>query len=138
MATSSTSAAACNCLALRQATRHVTQFYDQFIGPLGLRATQYSIIARLHRKGAMTINALAADLVMNRTTLGRNIRPLQRDGPIAIKPHRKVGPRRRPSSSTRSAKNAPRRCARCWKTSRRGRSRNPIQRVVAGATIFHR
>jgi len=86
MAISSTNAAACNCLALRQATRHVTQFYDQFIGPLGLRATQYSIIARLHRKGAMTINALAADLVMNRTTLGRNIRPLQRDGLIAIGP----------------------------------------------------
>jgi len=37
----STNPAACNCLALRQATRHVTQFYDQFISPLGLRATQY-------------------------------------------------------------------------------------------------
>jgi DNA-binding MarR family transcriptional regulator len=76
--------AGCNCLALRQATRHVTQFYDQFISPLGLRATQYSILARLHRKGAMTINALAAALVMDRTTLGRNIRPLQRDGLIAV------------------------------------------------------
>jgi DNA-binding MarR family transcriptional regulator len=78
--------AACNCLALRQATRHVTQFYDQFISPLGLRATQYSILARLARKGAMTINALAAELVMDRTTLGRNIRPLQRDGLIAVGP----------------------------------------------------
>ena len=78
--------AACNCLALRQATRHVTQFYDQFISPLGLRATQYSILARLARRGAMTINALAAELVMDRTTLGRNIRPLQRDGLIAVVP----------------------------------------------------
>ena len=84
MAMSSTNPAACNCLALRQATRHVTQFYDQFIGPLGLRATQYSIIARLHRKGAMTINSLAADLVMDRTTLGRNILPLERDRLIKI------------------------------------------------------
>src|SRR5579862_8260306 len=82
----STNPAACNCLALRQATRHVTQFYDQFISPLGLRATQYSILARLHRRGAMTINALAADLVMDRTTLGRNILPLQRDGLIAVGP----------------------------------------------------
>jgi DNA-binding MarR family transcriptional regulator len=82
----STNPAACNCLALRQATRHVTQFYDQFISPLGLRATQYSILARLHRKGAMTINALAAELVMDRTTLGRNILPLQRDGLIAVGP----------------------------------------------------
>jgi DNA-binding MarR family transcriptional regulator len=86
MALSSTNPAACNCLALRQATRHVTQFYDQFISPLGLRATQYSILARLHRRGAMTINALAAELVMDRTTLGRNIRPLQRDGLIAVGP----------------------------------------------------
>jgi DNA-binding MarR family transcriptional regulator len=78
--------AACNCLALRQAARHVTQFYDQFVSPLGLRATQYSILARLHRKGAMTINALAAELVMDRTTLGRNILPLQRDGLIAVGP----------------------------------------------------
>jgi DNA-binding MarR family transcriptional regulator len=82
----STNPAACNCLALRQATRHVTQFYDQFISPLGLRATQYSILARLVRRGAMTINALAAELVMDRTTLGRNIRPLQRDGLIAVAP----------------------------------------------------
>ena len=80
----STNPAACNCLALRQATLHVTQFYDQFISPLGLRATQYSILARLARRGAMTINALAAELVMDRTTLGRNIRPLQRDGLIAV------------------------------------------------------
>lgn len=82
----STNPAACNCLALRQATRHVTQFYDQFLASTGIRATQYSILARLNRRGAMTINALAADLVMDRTTLGRNIRPLQRDGLIAIGP----------------------------------------------------
>lgn len=76
--------AGCNCLALRQATRHVTQIYDQFLAPSGLRSTQYSILARLQRKGPMTINALAAELVMDRTTLGRNILPLQRDGVIEI------------------------------------------------------
>ena len=88
MTLSPTNPAACNCLALRQATRHVTQFYDQFLTPIGLRATQYSILARLHRRGAMTINALAAELVMDRTTLGRNIRPLQRDGLVAIGPRK--------------------------------------------------
>ena len=34
----------------------------------------------------MTINALAEDMVMDRTTLGRNILPLERDGLISIKP----------------------------------------------------
>src|SRR5581483_7106041 len=57
-----------------------------FLVPAGIRATQYSILARLDRRGAMTINALAADLVMDRTTLGRNIRPLQRDDLVTIGP----------------------------------------------------
>jgi DNA-binding MarR family transcriptional regulator len=84
MVSATTNPAACNCLALRQATRHVTQFYDQFLAPSGLRTTQYSILARLQRRGPMTINALAAELVMDRTTLGRNILPLQRDGMVAV------------------------------------------------------
>ena len=74
----------CNCLALRAAARHVTQFYDQVLAPSGLRTTQFSILAKLKRNGPQTINALAADLVMDRTTLGRNILPLQRDGLIRI------------------------------------------------------
>jgi DNA-binding MarR family transcriptional regulator len=81
-----TNPAGCNCLALRQAARHVSQFYDQFLTPSGLRTTQYSILARLQRKGAMTINALAAEMVTDRTTLGRNLLPLQRDGLVAIAP----------------------------------------------------
>ena len=74
----------CNCLAIRQAARHVSQFYDQLFAPVGLRATQYAILSRLRRDGPMTINALAAALVMDRTTLGRNILPLQRDGLIEV------------------------------------------------------
>src|SRR5438270_12948601 len=77
-------AEACNCLAVRQAARHVTQFYDQFLAPSGLRTTQFSILANLRRLGPMTINALAAEMVMDRTTLGRNILPLERDGLIAV------------------------------------------------------
>ncbi len=74
----------CNCLAVRQAARHVTQFYDQYLAPAGLRTTQFSILAKLRRIGPMTINALARDLVMDRTTLGRNILPLEREGLIAV------------------------------------------------------
>ena len=62
----------------------MTQFYDQLFAPVGLRATQYAILSRLRRDGPMPINALAAALVMDRTTLGRNILPLQRDGLIEI------------------------------------------------------
>jgi DNA-binding MarR family transcriptional regulator len=79
------SADACNCLALRQAARHVTQLYDQFLAEAGLRATQFSVLARLRRQGPHSINALAKALVMDRTTLGRNILPLEREGLIAIR-----------------------------------------------------
>lgn len=77
-------AESCNCLALRQAARHVTQLYDRFLAPSGLRATQFSILAKLRRAGPMSINALSSDMVMDRTTLGRNVLPLERDGLIAI------------------------------------------------------
>jgi DNA-binding MarR family transcriptional regulator len=74
----------CTCLAVRQAARHVTQFYDQHLAAAGLRTTQFSILAKLRRQGPMTINALAAEMVMDRTTLGRNILPLEREGLIGI------------------------------------------------------
>ena len=74
----------CNCLAVRQAARHITQFYDQLLAPSGLRTTQFSILAKLRRLGPKTINALAAEMVMDRTTLGRNILPLERDGLVIV------------------------------------------------------
>src|SRR5262249_32386862 len=76
----------CMCLAVRQAARHVTASYDQFLAPAGLRTTQFSILATLRRQGPMPINARAAGMLMSRTTLGRNILPLERDGLIRIEP----------------------------------------------------
>ena len=64
----------CNCFAVRAAARHVTQFYDQVLAPTGLRTTQFSILAKLKRLGPLTINTLARDMVMDRTTLGRTCR----------------------------------------------------------------
>jgi DNA-binding MarR family transcriptional regulator len=78
----------CTCLAVRQAARHISQFYDQRLAAAGLRTTQYSILGKLRRLGPMTINALADELVMDRTTLGRNILPLEREGLISVAPGR--------------------------------------------------
>ena len=79
----------CTCLAVRQAARHITQFYDHHLAAAGLRTTQYSILVKLKRHGMMTINALADAMVMDRTTLGRNILPLEREGLLSIAPGRK-------------------------------------------------
>lgn len=78
----------CNCLAMRQAARHVTQFYDHHLVPTGIRTTQFSVLRKLKQKGPLTINALAEEMVIDRTTLGRNIQPLEREGLIAVRRRR--------------------------------------------------
>ena len=57
------------------------------MAPSGLRTSQYSILKRIFWLGPMTMHALAAELAMDRTTLSRNVLPLQRDGLIAIVPN---------------------------------------------------
>jgi DNA-binding MarR family transcriptional regulator len=74
----------CNCFAIRSAARHVTQLYDQLLAPVELHVTQFSILAKLKRLSPITINALAKEMLMDRTTLGRNVLPLERDGLIKI------------------------------------------------------
>ena len=76
----------CNCRAVRQAARTLTQFYDRHLAPSGLRISQFGVLAILMNKGPLTINELAAEFIIDRTTLGRNILPLQRDGLIRVKP----------------------------------------------------
>jgi DNA-binding MarR family transcriptional regulator len=89
----------CNCLALRQAARHISQLYDQHLAEIGLRTTQYSILSKLGRLGAMPISKLAVTMVMERTALSRAIGPLERDGLV------KVGAG--PDGRTRSVKLTP-------------------------------
>ena len=74
----------CNCATLREAARVVTRFYDQHLAAAGLRTTQFSILVKLKRLGPMTVGALAGELVMDRTTLGRTMLPLERDGLISV------------------------------------------------------
>ncbi|HEY1507184.1 MAG TPA: MarR family winged helix-turn-helix transcriptional regulator [Stellaceae bacterium] len=75
---------ACNCLAIRQAARQITQLYDRHMAAAGLTTSQYSILAKLSRLGPLSINALAAQMVMDRTTTGRAIQPLERDKLVAV------------------------------------------------------
>src|SRR5258706_11407601 len=74
----------CNCLALRQAARHVSQIYERYLAAEGLKGTQYSILSKLNRLGPLSINELAKAMVMDRTTLGRAVRPLERDRLLTI------------------------------------------------------
>ena len=76
----------CNCLALRQASRYVTGMYDQVLSEAGLRVTQFSILYTLLGLGPMTVNQMSTQLVMDRTTLTRNLKPLERDALVTTGP----------------------------------------------------
>jgi DNA-binding MarR family transcriptional regulator len=67
----------CNCTALRQAARRVTRLYDEALASTGVGANQYSILATLVRLGPSSVHELAARLVMDRSTLGHLLRPLE-------------------------------------------------------------
>ncbi len=77
---------ACACLNLRRASRMVTQLYDEALKPAGVRATQFPVLATIGSAGPISVNRLADRIVMDRTTLTRNLKPLERDGLIAVRP----------------------------------------------------
>lgn len=74
----------CNCLSLRQATRRVTQLYDQALAPVGLRATQFSLLLQTEALGPIALQPLAEVMVMDRATLGHNVRPLLGRGLVQL------------------------------------------------------
>ena len=76
----------CNCMALRRASRRITNFYDSKLAPTGLRVTQYAILALLGEHGGVSVNSLARHLDLDRTTMGKNLRPLERMRYVKVSP----------------------------------------------------
>ncbi len=75
----------CYGTAMRKASRRVSQLYDDALAPCGLRGTQFAILAELSaREQPPTLAALAAALVIDRSALGHSLRPLERDGLVAL------------------------------------------------------
>ena len=74
----------CNCSSLRSATRALSLAYDEVLRPSGLRLTQFSILARIAAVGPHPLNDVAEMLAMDRTTLGRNLKPLERDDLVCL------------------------------------------------------
>jgi DNA-binding MarR family transcriptional regulator len=74
----------CHCFAVRQAARWITQLYDQHLAACGLRSSQYAILALLERRGPASMAELAQAMVMDRTTMTRNVSPLERDGLLEV------------------------------------------------------
>ena len=78
----------CTCGSLRKASRRISQFYDAALAPVGIKSTQYSILSEVQRgnlAGPLTMCELAAAMVMDRSTLGHNLRPLERDALVKLR-----------------------------------------------------
>jgi DNA-binding MarR family transcriptional regulator len=76
--------AACTCFNLRKAARVVSQAYDNVLKPVGLKATQFSVLATLDTAGPLPMTQLAEQLLIDRTALSRNLKPLERDGLVLL------------------------------------------------------
>src|SRR5215471_21172073 len=74
---------ACVCNKARMAARVVTRIYDEALRPARLRATQFALLVALGVDGAMSIAALAKLMAMDRSTLTRNLRPLETGALVA-------------------------------------------------------
>src|SRR5260370_16447149 len=84
----------CTCYRLRQAARLVARTYDLFLAPCGISIGQFGMLATLIAMEGQSISRVAQALQMERTTLSRNLAPLQRLGYVVIE----QGPDRRARS----------------------------------------
>lgn len=76
----------CAGLNFRKVSRVVTQHFDEILRPSGLLITQFTVLVALAKVRAIAITKLAEILVMDRTTLTRNLKPMQREGWLEIEP----------------------------------------------------
>jgi DNA-binding MarR family transcriptional regulator len=76
----------CLCLQVRKTARKVTQWYDECLQPSGLRSTQFNLLVALALAQAVPLTRLAEILVLDRTTLARNLKPLESQELVEVSP----------------------------------------------------
>lgn len=108
----------CTALRFRKAARRVSQIYDEHLAPYGLTITQFGLLAHIHRLEGVSIGELAAELVMDPTTLTRNLAPLIKQGLVAVAPDKR-DKRARTLRLTKSGQDALEKGAAGWKAAQR-------------------
>ena len=74
----------CLCFAAQRAARALARRFDEALAPLGLTSGQFSLLTSLNQRTPPSIGSIAALLVMDRTTLTANLKPLERRGLVRI------------------------------------------------------
>ena len=76
----------CVCVNLRRAARAVSQIYDEALAESGIKITQFSLLRAVERNEPVAISVLADELELDRTTMARNLGPLERDHLVKLTP----------------------------------------------------
>jgi DNA-binding MarR family transcriptional regulator len=74
----------CSCNMIRKSARKITQFYESSLREAGVRPTQFSILAALANTGPIQLTQLADRLLLERTSLTRNLNVLERNGWVEL------------------------------------------------------
>ena len=102
----------CNCMNIRRASRAVTQFYDVTLQPSGLTITQMGLLKVIAALSAPSMSDLAAAFRIDRTTLNRNLKPLEEGGYLRLQ--RGQDARRREAVLTPDGRQALEQAQRLW------------------------
>lgn len=70
----------CNCLNMRRASQAITEVYDEFLAPSNLKIGQFSLLKHIDKLGPVSVSDLALIIRLDRTTLVRNLKPLEERG----------------------------------------------------------
>ena len=74
---------ACYCAIIRAASRRTTAIYDAALAPAGIGLAQYSLMRRIQSAGSPSLTELARVAELDRSTVGRNVKVLERMGLVA-------------------------------------------------------
>ncbi len=102
----------CLCIDLRAAAQTLTSLYDSALAPSGITVTQFSLMHLILRLEGPTLTALSEASQLDRSTLGRNIRVLEKSGLVAMK--KGSDARSKNIQVTRKGKNALERAFPLW------------------------
>lgn len=74
----------CHCILLRKASRRVSSYYDEALAPLGINIGQFSLLRHINRLAPVSLTELANRVELDRSTVGRNAKVLERMGLVTI------------------------------------------------------
>jgi DNA-binding MarR family transcriptional regulator len=74
----------CHCILLRKATRKVSSYYDEALAPIGVNIGQFSLLRNINRLQPISLTELAAKVELDRSTVGRNAKVLERMGLVGF------------------------------------------------------